>query len=215
MSWHRIKSAYGLLHQARDGNGDLEDAWREFRHTVSECPVPYHLKSLFQHLEAIRETKPAEEIRILDHGCGGALTLLYLAARGYTGGFGVDIGGTCERWNLLFSQQLQASEQRFFVYDGGTLPFQDSLFDIVFSQEVIEHVQPSVLGAYYAEESRVMKPSAVALHRVPHRLVPYDSHTRTWFLHYFPRPMWLAGDPAPVIPPFLSRVRSGFALCGP
>ena len=193
MSWQTIKSAYHALQQARDNQDDLAEAWLRFKGSVFECPVPFHLNTLMRHIEEARGTMPAEDVRILDHGCGGALTLLYLAAKGYTGGFGVDISGsTCERWNPLFTEQLRVKEQRFFVYEGGTLQFQDQLFDIVFSQEVLEHVRPSVLDEYYAEEWRVMKPGAVALHRVPHRLVPYDSHTRTWLLHYLPRPMWLA-----------------------
>jgi len=37
---------------------------------------------------------------------------------------------------------------------------------------------------------------------VPHRLVPYDSHTRTWFAHYLPQPLYRAvtrtmGRPVP------------------
>jgi SAM-dependent methyltransferase len=192
MSWQAIKSAYSSLQLARDNEGDLGIAWGAFRSCVSECPVPFHLKNLLEQIEEIRNSRSKEDIRILDHGCGGALTLLYLAAKGYTGGFGVDIGGSCERWNPIFADKIGAKEQRFFVYEGGTLPFQDSFFDLIFSQEVLEHVRPSVLAEYYAEENRVMKRDAVALHRVPHRLVPYDSHTRTWLLHYLPRPMWLA-----------------------
>ena len=30
-----------------------------------------------------------------------------------------------------------------------------------------------------------------AFHEVPHRLTPYDSHTRAWFLHFLPRELWL------------------------
>ncbi len=54
---------------------------------------------------------------------------------------------------------------------------------------MLEHVRPDVLDAYYAEEGRVLKPGGLAFHQVPHRLVPYDSHSRTWFIHYFPRPL--------------------------
>jgi SAM-dependent methyltransferase len=71
------------------------------------------------------------------------------------------------------------------------LPFADRMFDFVFSQQVLEHVRPDALEVYYREERRVMRPSAIAYHQVPHRLVPYDSHTRTWLIHYLPRPLWL------------------------
>jgi SAM-dependent methyltransferase len=71
----------------------------------------------------------------------------------------------------------------------------------VFSQQVLEHVMDDVIEAYYAEEGRVLKPGGLALHQVPHRLVPFDSHTGTWFVHYLPRVLrlrlycWLGHDP--------------------
>ena len=72
----------------------------------------------------------------------------------------------------------------------------------MFSQQVIEHLRDNVLDAYYREEGRVLKPRGLALHYVPHRLVPYDSHTKTWLIHYLPQPLYrsaarLLGSPVP------------------
>ena len=122
------------------------------------------------------------------------MTLLYLAASGYTDISGVDVGDSiCERWNRLTSEALGHKDQRFFVYDGHRLPFEDRSFDFVFSQEVLEHVSSDVLSDYYGEEHRVLDANGMAMHSVPHRLAPFDSHTRTWFLHWLlPREQWIA-----------------------
>mgnify|MGYP001765045447 CR=1 FL=1 len=66
-------------------------------------------------------------------------------------------------------------------------PFADDWFDVVISEEVVEHVPTSLVANYYSEAARVLRPDGVAYYTVPHRLGPYDSHTRTWFVHYLPR----------------------------
>lgn len=101
-------------------------------------------------------------------------------------------GATCERWNRLLRDRFGIDEPRFRVYGGAVLPFADDAFDVVFSQQVLEHVRPDVLHDYYREEHRVLRPGGYAYHQVPHRLVPYESHTRKWLLHYLPRRTWLA-----------------------
>ena len=59
----------------------------------------------------------------------------------------------------------------------------------MYSQQVLDHVADDVLEAFYAEEARVLRPGGIAYHQVPHRLVSYDSHTKTWFVHYLPGPL--------------------------
>ena len=51
------------------------------------------------------------------------------------------------------------------------------------SHQVIEHVPDAQYGSYYAEQGRVLVPGEIVLAQVPHRLVPYNSHSRIWFLH--------------------------------
>jgi SAM-dependent methyltransferase len=143
-------------------------------------------------LEEARGDRPKSDIRILDHGCGGGKLLIYILANGYEGIYGVDVSGPWECLNRLTNGHLGLPGKRFFNYDGKTLPFDDGTFDFIFSTQVIEHVHDDVLESYYAEEARVLAAGGMVYHQVPHRLVPYDSHSRTWFLHYLPRRVWIA-----------------------
>ena len=65
------------------------------------------------------------------------------------------------------------------------LPFDDNTFDIITSSLVLEHVvNPDF---YYSEAARLLKPGGVCFFNFPHRLKPYDTHSRCWFIHYFPK----------------------------
>ena len=144
------------------------------------------MKAIIATLAKVQGDRAAAEITILDHGCGGGITLLYLLAQGYTGIYGIDVGDPRPMWNPLLSEVFAIDEPRFLVYDGGVLPLADEQFDLIFSQQVVEHVRDEFIDTYYAEEGRVLKPGGMVFHEVPHRLYPYDSHTRTWFIHMFP-----------------------------
>lgn len=193
MSWTEIKQAHQRLLDCVKEGRDPSAAWRDFSALAGSDPdqIPYHMQSVFRLLEEIAQRKPIERIAILDHGCGGCLTLMYLLANGYSGIHGVDIRGKLSAWQSFLSEHIGLKDLRLAEYDGTALPFDDASFDLVFSEQVIEHVRPDVLEHYYREERRVLRPGGIAFHRVPHRLTPYDSHTRTWFLHYLPRFFWL------------------------
>ena len=51
------------------------------------------------------------------------------------------------------------------LYDGTTIPFKDSSFDIIFSSSVLEHVRD--LDGLLAECARVLKPNGIMYHIVP------------------------------------------------
>jgi len=193
MSWPQIVAAFTEMNKARRKGEDIRPTWDRFSAAVNasaEDP-PLHLQLILQGLAEVPSARK-EDIVILDHGCGSGRTLLCLLAMGYRGIHGIDIGGDCEDWNRFLSDGLGLSGKRFSVYDGTRLPYPDRTFDFVFSQQVVEHIRPAALDSYYEEERRVMKPGGVVYHQVPHRLVPYDSHTRTWLIHYLPRRLWLA-----------------------
>lgn len=194
MSWQEIRRHMKTLVAVRESDKPFGPSWAEFCDVVRatrERP-PYHLAMPLQLAEEAARRRSGSEIRILDHGCGGGSTLLYLLALGFTGIHGVELGRGPEKWNRLLAEEFGITEQRFFSYDGQNLPFANATFDLVLSEEVVEHVRPEAIAKYYSDAARVLRPDGVAYYTVPHRLVPYESHSRTWFIHYLPRTMALS-----------------------
>lgn len=142
----------------------------------------------------IESVKNNKEASILDYGCGGGRTTIYLHLLGYTNVFGIDLISqqknsldpelTTQTLNNRLIEILGYSKPFFFEYDGVNMPFDDNTFDIVYSEQVLEHVQN--LNAYYRESSRVLRPGAEAYFSFPHKYIPYDSHGNTWFVHMLP-----------------------------
>ena len=166
----------------------LQKRWQDFSERVVQAQaVPYHLQAIYAEIEALRQGRPQSDIAILDHGCGPGSTLIWLAARGYTNISGVDLDSDFGPQNRLMRVVVGHQRDCFLEYDGSHLPFADDAFDLVISQQVLEHVPASQFESYYAEEGRVLRSGGVAYHQVPHKLVPYDSHSRTWLLTVLPR----------------------------
>jgi SAM-dependent methyltransferase len=189
MSWAEIKAATESLREV--GDGPITDAWQKLCAIVQQTAdaPPYHLAILLNRIEQYRGARPKNGIAIFDHGCGGGLTLLYLAARGYTNIYGNDVGGNHSTQNRITSEILQHDSPRFTINDGKTIPLPDGSIDIVFSQQVLEHVDVVSVESYFSEEGRVLKSAGWAIHQIPYRLAPYDSHTQMWFIQYFPGPI--------------------------
>ena len=141
---------------------------------------------LFVILEYIKQlTKEEKSIRILDYGCGSGQLLTYLRLLGYDNLTGVDLRSqeALNQVNTMHNNMGFGSDI-FFTYDGVSLPFDDSSFDIILSQQVLEHVHN--VEKYFSESKRVLSSGGKILLEFPHRLVPFDTHTRMWFVHYFP-----------------------------
>jgi SAM-dependent methyltransferase len=185
--WYEVlKDIEKLLRSADDL--ELRRNWQAFVAKVSAVPEqPYHLRFILSELDSIERNCARDQIAIFDHGCGPCSTLIWLAALGYTNVRGVDVGGNLAAQNRLARVCWGAAADPFVAYDGRSLPYAEGTFELIVSQQVLEHVPDDQLEAYYSEEARVLRADGRALHQVPHRLVPYDSHTRTWFLHMLPR----------------------------
>jgi ubiquinone/menaquinone biosynthesis C-methylase UbiE len=72
-----------------------------------------------------------------------------------------------------------AASERVRTYDGWHIPFADSTFDVVFSSNVLEHIEH--LDEIQSEIRRVLRPGGLAIHIVP------TQHWRLWtsLSHYF------------------------------
>ncbi len=99
-----------------------------------------------------RDLKPAA---ILDVGCGDGTCLLRYFNPGTTKLYGIEGSPEC---------QAQAEKRGFIVKAcdlNGRWPYEDGQFDVVFSNQVIEHVHNCRMFA--AEAFRVLKPGGTAL----------------------------------------------------
>jgi SAM-dependent methyltransferase len=124
--------------------------------------------------------RATETSRILDYGCGAGELVRDLRAKGLDA-YGCDVfydGGD-------FSSTLSAMPASLRRMEGDRIPFPDAYFDVLISNQVIEHVPD--LGACIAETARVLKPGGVALHVFPDAWAWHEGHANIPFLHWFPR----------------------------
>jgi hypothetical protein len=82
------------------------------------------------------------------------------------------------------------SWQGWVQADALSLPFEDTLFDLVFSNAVIEHVGNEIEQMKFVNEHNRVGKNWVFT--TPNRLFPIESHTQTLFIHM--RRGWMQGD---------------------
>ena len=147
------------------------------REGVVSVAAMWHLSPTFQeHLNRLRHAEldmvrewlqPCK--KVLEIGGGSGYLASVLASWG------------CEITCLDLPGSGTGMVRRFPVqeYDGRHLPFPDGQFDVVFSSNVLEHVE--ALDELLAETRRVLKPHALAVHFMP------SSAWRWWtsVAHYF------------------------------
>ncbi len=116
---------------------------------------------------------------ILDIGTGSG---------GIAHGFGTFFPNA-EITSIDISDQRSVKENYVFeLYDGATLPFADSQFDLVVFNHVLEHVgereaQISIL----TEIRRVLKPDGILYLGVPNKWAIVETHLRIPFLSWLPK----------------------------
>ncbi|MBT5400725.1 class I SAM-dependent methyltransferase [bacterium] len=172
--WNKIKKSDG---------SDMHLLVSELRYVLSKN---MHLSKMSIIIEYINKISNGNKnVRILDYGSGGGQLVAFLHLIGYTNISAVDIYSE-ERVNGL-NRLFSKAKMRgiiFYSYDKITLPFENDQFDLIVSQQVIEHV--SNIEQYISECHRVLSRNGRALLDFPHKMVPFDTHTRMWFVHYFP-----------------------------
>src|SRR5437588_12835636 len=110
--------------------------------------------------------------RVLDFGCGAGAVTRLLRGSGYEA-FGVDVKG----WGLdqpeFRSGGLPEGTLRYYEQDS-PLPFEDDTFDVIVSDQVLEHIVG--LEHVVRELERVLKPDGVIYHHFPSRRVIREPH---------------------------------------
>jgi SAM-dependent methyltransferase len=112
---------------------------------------------------------------VLDFGCGGGHKLQALLSEGYEA-FGCDVALREDlSKNLENTHHLHNSDRiRLIDLDDYRIPFDDSTFDVVISDQVFEHVQDYQVAL--DEIRRVTKGSGIGLHLFPSRYRLIEPH---------------------------------------
>jgi SAM-dependent methyltransferase len=121
------------------------------------------------------------DFSVLDFGCGAATVVRLLTDAGIEA-VGCD---TFYEGGDLSNDIPEAIGNRVHRMTDGRIPFADATFDLVISNQVMEHVAD--LDAALAEIARVLKPGGTCLSLFPHREVWREGHCNIPFLHRFPK----------------------------
>ena len=124
----------------------------------------------------------SKDDHILDFGCGNGILVMLLYLRGYNNIKCVDVIKNRKR-DLIF--KIVDFDESNCIVIKKDLPYKNNSFDLVISNTVVEHVKD--IDKYFNESSRVLKKNKKAFFIFPHKLKPFDTHTRTLLIHYFPK----------------------------
>ena len=160
------------------------------KNSVSEKEIKRVYKIWNNHFTRFRIERetPAEyldntsnPIKILDYGFGCGTLVLNLLLRGYDA-YGIDLD---EGKKAFYNQKItdlnfpDEWKDRCNLYDGERIPYDDEEFDVVFSTQVLEHVQD--IGSSIREMLRVCKTGGILRLELPNYDGTYEGHYRIDF----------------------------------
>ena len=153
-----------------EGTGD------PFRRTDDEAARRGHPSYIWRagqdrRLALVRQWAKLDGTRILDNGCGvGTYTTRFRQFSPLVTGVEID--------PAVAAQARTRTAAHITVGSGGALPFADHSFDVIFSHEVIEHVDDD--RQYACEMVRVLAPGGRIVLFCPNRLYPFETHGHYW-----------------------------------
>jgi SAM-dependent methyltransferase len=155
-------------------------------------------EQLFQEREMgalVRRLKdlhgPLRGARVLEIGSGSGGRAVAVALEGAEV-LGIEPGEAGVVASRVRARRYPDLKADFRVGVGERLPFPDESFDLVFSTEVLQHVQD--LERTISETYRVLRRGGHCYHEAPNNLYPWEFHYRVFWIPYLPRPLgrWYA-----------------------
>ena len=151
----------------------------------------------------LQEIADGRRISVLDMGCGEGTTLEYLSDYGYDL-YGYDLVQYEDQYDEPRRKRLMPyfgdsyNERIAVTRSDRTIPFDDSSFDVIYANQVFEHVR--FLDKMLFECARVLRPGGILLINFPLATYPVEGHLKIPFAHW--------------IPPGAARVRYLQLWCG-
>jgi SAM-dependent methyltransferase len=140
---------------------------------------------ILDFLESARDGRQRSDVRVLDLGCGRGSRVAWLCEAGWDA-WGADVVEDYLVAGKPFFGRRGWNPDRLRLIDGVGLPFSDDEhFDVVLSDQVIEHVKD--LDAFVAGIDQVSRRSAVGMHIFPATWRPVEPHLHQPLVHWFPK----------------------------
>jgi len=96
---------------------------------------------------------------VLDAGCGLGGKTVYYAQNGCKSIIGIDMDEIRINYSKQFAESKETSNVQFKTADLNALPFDSNKFDIIFLNDVVEHLRKPILMNAFKECKRVIKPN--------------------------------------------------------
>ena len=148
----------------------------------------YKIKSDFSdfidnYLSSVTLNK--NKVKILDWGCGRGQLVLYLREQGFDA-FGVDVDNLpiINGIPLFETMGYDPSILSLIQIDGKT-NFENNFFDIVISNQVLEHIES--IDLVIDEIARITKSGGIGLHIFPAHRHLIEAHLKMPFIHWLPK----------------------------
>jgi SAM-dependent methyltransferase len=122
-------------------------------------------------------------IAVLDMGCGDGATLEHLLDYGYEL-YGYDLAPAAAAARLASHFGAAPADRIRAAEDDRTIPFPSGFFDVVYANQVFEHVK--FLDAMLGECARVLKSDGTLLANFPLATYPIEWHLKVPFAHWVP-----------------------------
>jgi ubiquinone/menaquinone biosynthesis C-methylase UbiE len=143
-----------------------------------------HLATVQKNILTDCGFQPALGMRVLDLGCGNGELVREWLDHGYEAyGCDFDFKDGDQVSILVGEGRVRKIECPY------RLPFTDAYFDLIVTNQVMEHVSDYPLTL--AEMRRVLKPDGSTLHIFPSRYVPIEPHVFVPLATVFRSPLWL------------------------
>lgn len=136
-------------------------------------------QTIIDWLEESSRGRDRSTLRVLDVGCGRGATVAWLVENGWDA-YGIEVEDSYIR-----NASSVVEENRVRLVRDDRYPFPDSFFDLVISDQVLEHVADFPILA--REISRTSRPGAAGIHIFPPRRIMREPHLLMPLVHWFPK----------------------------
>jgi len=157
---------------------------QKFEALSEDCPpLPAHTLHYIALMDEM--TSGLEGVKILDIGCGRGELVRALRQRGARA-FGIEIDPRfIESGKILNDTYVDEYPVLSVLRANGSSLFPDGYFDLVISDQVLEHV--AQLDSFTAEVARVLRPRGITLHQFPAQRIITEPHYSIPFAHWLPK----------------------------